>query len=245
MSSKEHKNPWDVDPNIDIYAPIYEAPVDIEARYIVTPIAGGKRLQAVVLLLDSGATWIRAYRPIVDEYQFADKRVRIKGRPYTNSPYVQSVMGIHFEVEEISLAPGETAFSSIPTTIPIPPKAFTIQEMETRIKMWVHCVGSIQKVDVESSFHDKVTLLLQDGGEVLVFLSKNSFQSPATKAELSTWIGRTVTVLGNVTKNRKGFSLETTRIALGDVESCPIDNIPTQKKHKPSVKKLSNKQKKT
>ena len=241
MSSKEPKNPWDVDPNVDIYAPTYEAPVDMEARYIVTPIAGGKRLQAVILLLDSGAKWIRSYRPIVEEYQFADKRVRIKGRPYTNSPYVQSVTGIHFEVEEISLAPGETAFSSIPTTIPIPPQAFTIQEMETRIHMWVHCVGSIQKVDVESSFHDKVTLRLQDGGEVLAFLSNNSFQPPTTKAEPSQWIGRKVTVLGNVTKNRKGFSLETTRIALGDVESCPIDNVQTKAKHKPSAKTTSQK----
>ena len=242
MSSKENKNPWDIDSNIDIYAPIYEAPVDMEARYIITPIARGKRLQAVLLLLDSGATWIRSYRPIIEEYQFSDKRVRIKGRPYTNSPYVQTVMGIHFEVEEISLAPGEIPFSTIPTTIPIPPKAFTIQDIEQRVHMWVHCVGSIQKVEVESSFEDKVTLLLQDGEEVIVFLSKNSFQPPTTKADLSQWIGETVTVLGNIMKDRTRYSLQTTRVALGNVDSCLIDNVQTKTNTKQNP--TSNKQEK-
>ncbi|MAA78208.1 MAG: hypothetical protein CL916_03035 [Deltaproteobacteria bacterium] len=232
MSSKENKNTWDIDSDIDIYAPIYEAPVDMEVRYIITPIAGGKRLQAVILLLDSGATWIRSYRPIVDEYKFSGKRVRIKGRPYTSSPYVQTVMGRHFEVEEISLASGETPFSTIPKTIPIPPKAFTIQDLEQRVHMWVHCVGNIQKVEVESSFEDKATLLLQDGQEVSVFLSKNSFQPPEKKTELSQWVGKTVTVLGNIKKNRKGVFLQTTRIALGNIDSCPIDNIQTKTKQK-------------
>jgi len=241
MSSKEPKKHSDVDPSIDIYAPIYEDPVDIEARYVITPIAGGKRLQAVVLLLDSGASWIRAYRPIVDEYQFADKRVRIKGRPYTNSPYVQTVMGIHFEVEEIALALGEKPYPKEPKTIPIPPKTFTIQALEERVHMWAHCVGIIQKVEPESSFQDKATLLLQDGAEVLAFLSKHSFQPPATKADLSQWIGRKVTVLGNVTKNRAGLSLETTRIALGEIESCPIDNVQTKKKQKQQAKTTSQK----
>lgn len=113
-----------------------------EATYRIAPSPAGKRLQEVVLLRDDGEAWIRAYRPIKDEYAFQEKRVVVTGRPYTNSPYVQSVGGTHFEVESIALAPGETPMDPAPTELPPPPLARSAEAARALTGWYAVCVGT-------------------------------------------------------------------------------------------------------
>ena len=131
-----------------MYKPEYQERVEVSTRYIISPIRGGKRLQGVYLRLDSGEVWIRSYRPIPEEYEFSDKRVVVTGRPYTNSPYVQSVGGVHFELESIRLADGEIPHDPKPLTLLPPPNTASKKEFDEREGRWANCSGTLLKIEV-------------------------------------------------------------------------------------------------
>ncbi len=153
------------------YDPTFGDRVEREALYVVAPVAGGKRLQAASLRFDDGEVWIRSYRPVADELQFADKRVVVTGRPYTNSPYVQSVAGTHFELESIALAPGETPYDPPPTRIPAPPFVEDRASLEARVGLWAHCVGTLTALvppDDDSPWWGRGVLTLGDGSAVSI-----------------------------------------------------------------------------
>ena len=137
------------EPPEDPFAPTFGERVTREAWYRVSPVAGGKRLQAVTLEFDGGEAWIRAYRPLRSELRFVDKRVVIVGRPYWPSPNVQHVAGTHFEVESIELAPGETPWDPEPTLIPPPPFARSADEAKARAGDHAQCRGEA----VDGVFH--------------------------------------------------------------------------------------------
>jgi hypothetical protein len=151
------------------YEPRFGEPVEREALYVVAPVAGGKRLQAASLHFDDGEVWIRSYRPVAAELQYAEKRVVVTGRPYTNSPYVQSVMGTHFELETITLAPGETAWDPIPERIPAPPAVTDRAAIEARVGLWAHCIGTLTAFEGpsdDSPWWGRGVLTLADGSTV-------------------------------------------------------------------------------
>ena len=101
----------------DPFACTYGPHVKVETLYLVEPIPGAKRLQAVLLRLDDGQEWIRSYRPVPEEMQFFEKRVVVQGRTYRPSPLVQHVTGTHFDLESIELAPSEVPHNNpAPTT---------------------------------------------------------------------------------------------------------------------------------
>lgn len=125
------------------FEPTYQAKRTLLARYRIDPIAGGKNLQAVSLEAEDGTSYVRAYRPLRSELQYADKRVRVTGRPYENSPYVQSVTGLHFEVESIELAPGETPHDPAPTGILTPPQARSAAEARAQAGWYATCHGTL------------------------------------------------------------------------------------------------------
>ena len=203
-------------------SPTYQAPVEVKARYVITPFSGGKRLQGVYLHLEDGSRWIRAYRPIPEEYRFADKWVVVKGRPYTPSPLVQSVDGVHFELAAIALANGETPYAVPPTQIPIPPKVSTQAEIAQRLSLWVHCSGTITELQT-AKFGSIAQLHLNDGTSLSFTLTSASFERRVPPTELSRWIGQTVTVLGQV-KTDTPPTLGLVRICTGILDHCPIDN---------------------
>ncbi len=153
------------------YEPTFGEPVEREALYVVAPVAGGKRLQAASLHFDDGEAWIRSYRPVAAELQYAEKRVVVTGRPYTNSPYVQSVAGTHFELDTIALAPGETPYDPIPTRIPAPPFVEDRAALEARVGLWAHCLGTLTSLEApgdDSPWWGRGVLTLTDGSAVVL-----------------------------------------------------------------------------
>jgi len=149
------------EPTPDPFAPTFGERVTVEARYRIEPVMGGKRLQAVTLEFDDGESWIRSYRPLRSELKYADKRVVVTGRPYTNSPLVQSVYGTHFELESIELAPGEAPWDPEPTQIPPPPFARSADEARARAGEYAQCRGTAG--DGVFRFADGSELPLQAG----------------------------------------------------------------------------------
>jgi len=129
-------------PGPDDYEPTFGERTEFEALYRIAPSPAGKRLQEVLLVRDDGESWIRSYRPVAEEFQYQEKRVAVSGRPYTNSPYVQSVGGTHFELETIALAPGETPYDPLPTDLPPPPLARTADAARALMGWYAVCVGT-------------------------------------------------------------------------------------------------------
>jgi len=189
------------------YEPTFGEPVELDARYVVMPFAGGKHLQAVELQLEGGETWVRSYRPIPEEFAYVDKRVTVTGRPYTNSPYVQSVGGTHFELETIRLADGETAWDPVPSELPAPAQVRTSSEAQARIGLWAHAVGTLAEVSPQDHGH-RGRLTLADGTEIGFWT-----------LEESSLVGSTVTVLGQL-REEDGLQMGATQICAGEVEAC-------------------------
>jgi hypothetical protein len=124
--------------------PTYGDPVQLEGRYEVDPIPGGKRFQGAWLVLEDGTRYVIAYRPVAKYFQFIDKRVRIGGRPYTPGRDTQHIQATHLEVHSIELAPGETPYASPPTEWVAPPLARTAGDLAARDGRWAQVVGTLE-----------------------------------------------------------------------------------------------------
>jgi hypothetical protein len=124
------------------FEPTYGERTTVDALYRIDPIRGGKELQAVHLIT-ANASYVHAYRPLRSELKFAEKRVRVTGRPFTHSPYVQAVGGEHFDVESIELAPGETPWDPEPTTLPTPAQARSATDAKALSGWYAACHGTL------------------------------------------------------------------------------------------------------
>jgi len=207
------------------YEPRFGEPVEREALYVVAPVAGGKNLQAVSLRFDDGEVWVRSYRPVAAELQYADKRVVVTGRPYTNSPYVQSVAGTHFELHTITLAPGETARDPVPQRIPAPPFVENRVSLEARVGLWAHCVGrleSLDSLDDDNPWWGEGTLALSDGSTLVMDAIPFGDDPPRVQ------VGDTVTALGLVLAPEQAGAMPglggPVRFCTGRVERCSMDD---------------------
>lgn len=174
----------------------------LTARYRIEPTAGGKKLQTVLLVGEDGRLYVRAYRPMPSEYQYADKRVVVAGRPYVNSPYVQSVGGLHFEVQSMALAEGEVARDPIPTQIPAPPLARTADVAAAEDGWYAICVGSAA-----------------DGR--FTFVDGGSMGIEKAMGNLPDLTGADITMLAAV----HGGSLRPMHVCEGVVPRCGIDDV--------------------
>ena len=207
------------------YEPTFGEPVERQALYVVDPVAGGKNLQAVSLHFDDGDVWIRAYRPVAEELQYADKRVVVTGRPYTNSPYVQSVMGTHFALDTIALAPGETARDPVPEQIPAPPQVESLASLQARVGLWAHCVGALSQLEEpgdDNPWWGRGSITLPDGTDVR--LEGIPWDEHNTAIEQ----GSEITVLALVLAPEDGAATPSLggrlRICEGRVERCLMDD---------------------
>ena len=204
------------------YEPSYGDVVDREGVYVVAPLSGSKRLQSVSLRFDDGEVWVRAYRPIAEELQYADKRVRVRGRPYVNSPLVQSVDATHFELQSIELAPGETAYDPPPTQIPAPPQVEDGAALRARVGLWAHCVGTLEALQApgedDAPWWGRGRLRLSDGSEVALRFISWSEGPPALQT------GALVTALGPVQLEDGQLALGgPLRLCAGRVARCQMD----------------------
>lgn len=207
------------------YEPRFGEPVEREALYVVDPVAGGKMLQAASLHFDNGEVWIRSYRPVAAELQYADKRVVVTGRPYHNSPFVQSVAGTHFELESIRLAPGETARDPIPERIPAPPSVENRAALEARVGLWAQCIGTLDSLEApsdDSPWWGRGTLGLADGSTVV--MNSIPYGDGAPQVEQ----GTTVTALALVLAPEQPGDMPSLggnlRLCAGRVERCLMDD---------------------
>lgn len=182
--------------------PRFAPTMTLSARYRIEPTAGGKKLQSVMLVGDDGRVYSRAYRPLPSEYQFADKRVVVTGRPYVNSPYVQSVWGLHFEVQAIELAEGETAWDPAPTQIPAPPLARTADAARAEDGWYATCVGSASA----------------DG---FAFVDGGSLPISKAMANLPDLVGESITMLARVS----GEGLSPVAVCPGEEPRCGIEDV--------------------
>lgn len=203
------------------YEPTMGEEVEREARYVVAPFSGGKDLQAVQLVFDDGSHWIRSYRPLVSEFRYIDKRVLVRGRPYVNSPYVQSVGGTHFSLEHIELADGEVPWDVDPTQIPAPPQVRSVDGLAPREGMWVHAVGTLESVAYEGHSHGAV-LTLEGGSTPFSLFAPTSFGRELADVDPADWVGREITVLARVWRDGDALKLSHGKVCAGAVESCQM-----------------------
>ena len=193
---KEESQVNETKDDVDPYAPTYGPPVEVEALYLVEPIPGGKRLQAVLLRLDDGREWIRSYRPVPEELQFFEKRVVVKGRTYQPSPMVQHVGGTHFELDSIALAASEVPHDPIPTQVPSPPVVEGVADIATRDLLWVQVHGTLEGFQAEESntFWGDGTMKLLNGETIpLRGLSRSKTEH---------LVGKPITALGRSLKGQ-------------------------------------------
>ncbi len=196
------------------FAPRYGDRETFTARYVVDPLRGGKDLQAVMLLRDDGEAWLRAYRPIPDEYRFIDRLVVVTGRPYWPSPHVQAVGGTHVDVEKIDLAPGEAPHPGPYDLMPAPPEAADLPSLAKRAKLWVRAVGRLAEVTPGKERYDPSTAVLElaDGHRVAVLAI-----SPGDVEAWKALAGQPVTITGRVKPAEKPEALA----LWGRVAACP------------------------
>ena len=202
--------------------PLYGDETELEALFVIDPVAGSKRLQPETLVLETGERWIVAYRPIRSHFRFADKRVVVRGRPYWNPGHVQSVTATHFEVESIELALGETPHDPPPAELPAPPQVRARSELEARLGhgLWVHCVGvvsSLRPSEEDDTLWLEGTFVLADGAEVPLRRISKSRQA---FVEL---VGATSTILARIVgAEASQLQLSPATICAGVVDRCQM-----------------------
>ena len=199
------------------YEPTFEERVEVTGLYSVSPVRGGKRLQAGSLLVDGESeSWILSYRPQPDYFEFVDKRVVVTGRPYTNSPYVQSVGGTHFEVESMKLAPGETPYDPKPVKLPAPPRVRSEAEIEARAGRWAHVVG---RLGVDRAEDGEIWV----DGHLDIDGTKLRLPVTGHQSKLRPLDGKQVTLLAHIQKEGTKLTLQVGKACPGVVDECEVD----------------------
>jgi hypothetical protein len=180
--------------------PVYGEPVCLEGRYEVDPIPGGKRLQGSWLVLDDGTRYVISYRPVPEYLCFVDKRVCVRGTPYTPGSDTQHVMVTHLAVDSIELAPGETPCEIPPPEVPLPPLVDNVEALAAREGRWARVTGTLETVrDDPDGYLGIAELELADGTRIV---ARN-----VPRDEWDSHLGRTVTVTSRVERSGEGHDL--------------------------------------
>jgi hypothetical protein len=160
----------------------------LEGRYEVDALPGGKRFQGTWLVLDDGHRYVLSYRPDPARFEFLNKRVSIRGRPYQPGVDTQHISADHLQVITMGLAPGETPWPEPPRAIPHPSLIRRKSDLDGAPR-WVSMVGRVELVEkVPDEYFARAVVILEDGTAVLV--------EPATKAQWDEHLGEVVTVTG-------------------------------------------------
>ncbi|MBN1485744.1 MAG: hypothetical protein JXA37_13605 [Chloroflexia bacterium] len=180
--------------------PHYGEPVELEGRYEIDPISGSKRFQGCWLVLDDGTRYVVAYRPRREHFPFADKRVRVRGRPYTPGRDTQHIMATHLEVHSIELAPGEEPYPHPPDEPPAPAQARSAAELADLVGRWVQVSGVLTWLENDPDGHfGRARLRLADGTDL-----------PASSVPIQQWqahLEQAVTVTSRLEQCPEGLFL--------------------------------------
>ncbi|MBN2433125.1 MAG: hypothetical protein JXQ27_16760 [Acidobacteria bacterium] len=161
---------------------------ELEGRYEVDALPAGKRFQGTWLVLDDGRRFVLSYRPDPERFEFLDKRVRVRGRPYQPGSDTQHIRARHLQVTSIALAPGETAWPEPPRTIPAPPLVRRKAELDVAPR-WVSLVGRLATAEeVPDEFFGRAVMQMEDETRVVV--------EPITVNEWQAFVGQVITVTG-------------------------------------------------
>ncbi|MFN3199886.1 MAG: hypothetical protein ACE366_15930 [Bradymonadia bacterium] len=214
----------------DPYAPTYGKRMTFVADYEVTPLPGGKRFQPVLLHRESGLSpFIRSYRPVPEEFKFANRRVEVTGRPYTPSPMTQHVTGEHFEVESITLVPWQTPNESV-DGIPTPFTVMSAHQIGLRLGRWSRYEGTLKSVDVSPEGEVTARMhMAEDNAEIII--------GPVTRGpkRVEKWrplIGQQVTLIGRARADEGGQLRVPGNVAMckGKDLRCGLDTAGKGKK---------------
>lgn len=138
---------------------------ELHGRLITAPVAGGKRLQACCLVLDSGVAVLLSYRPQPALFAYERKRVAIRGRfrnPALEHPERQAVSGWHLEIEGIRLLPGEEPYDPPPQQLPPPARLVTCAEVAACREPYARLVGRLLAAWMVDDTTASVRLQLED-----------------------------------------------------------------------------------
>jgi hypothetical protein len=194
---------------------------EIHGRYEVAPVPGGKRLQAVTLVLADGRRLIHAYRPVKDELHLDGQRVVVVGRAYldANQPaHVQQVMAPHVEVESLSLHPMASPFEAGRDRVRTPPTLAKGADLAPHRNRWVQVFATVKGAakDPGGASWGIASLTLPDGSTVALNGVLLSRWSPL--------VGQAVSTIARVTAPPAPVGLEGTRkVCLGRVDRCGMD----------------------
>lgn len=184
-------------PPVPDLEPSYGEPVQLEGRCEIDPIPGGKRLQGTWLVLDDGTRYVISYRPERAYFQFADKRVVVRGRPMMPGSDVQHVLTMHLTVESIVLAPGEVPYGSPPEQLPAPPLVKTAAALAALDGRWAQVAGVLESVRKDpDGYLSLASLRLADGAEIVAF--------NVPQSEWERYVGMLVTVVSRVGRPEDG-----------------------------------------
>lgn len=193
-------------------------------RYEVDLVEGGKRLQAVHIVLADQTRLIRAYRPIKNEYQFIGKRVQVFGKAYKNaglSPDIQQVLAPHIYPTSIQLQKNEIPYAQIPIQIPEGPWILTAQDITPWDNHWVHLYGKLLSVSLQKNqaFWSDAVLELPDKTQIAIF--------EISTAKWKKLEGSMITVTGIIRvkaqdKESSYYVNSLTAVCPGKIERCGI-----------------------
>ncbi|MBW2702328.1 MAG: hypothetical protein JRF33_16030 [Deltaproteobacteria bacterium] len=191
----------------------------IEGRYDVCPVAGSKRLQPVVIVLDDGTRLLRAYRPIPSEFGFIDRRVHLTGRAGLDSGQDEHVQQVEapqiLEVSQLELAPGEKALNPVPDSLPAPPRVVDAEGLALRRNLWARVVGNLALLEEKpnESFWGRAEIELEDASLLT--------RDPVPMSRWADLRGRQISAVGRVEETDAGWSLVGMgAICAGDDEEC-------------------------
>jgi len=187
-----------------------------EGRFDIDRLPQGKRFQGAWLTQDGGESLLLAYRPMPEHFAFVDKRVIVEGRPY--SPGGQQIGAEHVRVESLRLADGETAPAQPPTSLPVPPRVETGEELGARVGRWVEVFATLIGEREGTADGDWRTLEFRTGDGSTVITVEASWVVDGT---FRAHFGRRVTLLGKVFDGGDGqLGLGPVSVCLGEVEGC-------------------------
>ena len=186
-----------------------------EGRFDIDRLPQSKRFQGAWLTQDGGESLLLAYRPMPEYFAFVDKRVVLEGRPY--SPGGQRIGAEHVQVESVRLADGETALAQPPTSLPVPPRVQTRDELGARTGRWVEVFATLVGEREGAADGDWRTLEFRmDDGSMVVTVEASWVVDGTFRAHF----GRRMTLLGKVYEGDGQLGLGPVEACLGEVEGC-------------------------
>jgi hypothetical protein len=148
--------------------------VQLQGLYDVARVAGSKRLQPATIRLNDGTSLLRAYRPVPDEFNLLERKVKVIGTVSSGAnpdPMVQQVVAPSVRPEQLKLREGEAPYPvDPPGVLPLPPEARDLDDLAARLGLWVRVRARLDALEAHENdpMWGTATLGLADGGVIRI-----------------------------------------------------------------------------